>query len=120
MNKAILIGHLGYDPTTRFTASGDAVCRMRLATNRYYKDKSGERQERTEWHTVIMFKGLAETAQKILKRGMQIAVEGEIRYREYTKNLEKHEVAEVVADDFQILDKKPKPERTPTDDTEAA
>jgi len=83
VNKVILIGNLGADPETRFLPSGDAVANIRIATTENWKDKSGEKQEHTEWHRVSFFGKLAEIAGEYLKKGSQIYVEGSLRTRKY-------------------------------------
>lgn len=113
MNKAILIGYVGAEPEMSTLTSGDSKCRIRLATHSFYKNAEGKRVKRTEWHSVILFKKLAETAEKFLHSGSHISVEGEIRYRQYEKNGVKRDVTEIVADDFQMLDRKPKDENDP-------
>jgi single-strand DNA-binding protein len=80
VNKVILVGNLGADPETRYSASGTAMCTVKLATTQSWKDKqTGERQERTEWHRVKFFGRLAEVAGEYLKKGRQVYIEGSIR-----------------------------------------
>ena len=81
-NKAILIGNLGEDPQIRETEGGK-VANIRLATSSRYKDKNGEAQEKTYWHNVVAWGGLAETIEKYTKKGDRIQVDGEITYRSY-------------------------------------
>lgn len=81
MNRAILIGNLGQDPELRYTQSGQAVLKLRLATTESYVNKSGERQQRTEWHTVTLWGKRAEALNNILSKGRPICVEGRIQYR---------------------------------------
>ena len=83
VNKAILVGRLGKDPETRFTGSGQAVCNFSLATDSSFKDRSGERQKRTEWHRIVVWGKLAEICQQYLKKGMQVYIEGRIQSREW-------------------------------------
>ncbi|QQR90492.1 MAG: single-stranded DNA-binding protein [Myxococcales bacterium] len=83
MNKAILIGNLGADPELKFTQSSQAVLRLRLATNESYVNKSGERQSRTEWHTVVVWGKRAEALHKILVKGRPLCVEGRIQTRSW-------------------------------------
>lgn len=84
LNKVILIGHLGADPEIRYTAAGDALCSLRLATSDTWKDKStGERRESTEWHRVVLYRKLAETANQYLKKGSLIYLEGRIRTKKW-------------------------------------
>ncbi len=79
VNKVILIGNLGADPETRYLPSGDAVANIRIATTDVWKDKSGEKQEHTEWHRIAFFGKLAESAGEYLKKGSPVYVEGRIR-----------------------------------------
>ena len=83
LNKAILIGNLGADPELKYTQSGQAVLRMRLATSESYVNKAGERQQKTEWHTVIMWGKRGEALNNILSKGRSIAIEGRIQYRQW-------------------------------------
>jgi single-strand DNA-binding protein len=81
VNKVILIGNLGADPETRYLPSGDAVTNIRIATTEAWKDKSGEKQEHTEWHRVAFFGRLAEIAGEYLKKGSPVYVEGRLQTR---------------------------------------
>jgi len=84
VNKIILVGHLGADPEMRFLPEGGAVCNLRMATTDKWKDKNtGELREATEWHRVVMYRKLAETAGHYLKKGACIYVEGRLHYREW-------------------------------------
>jgi len=83
VNKVILIGNLGRDPETRYTADGAAITNISLATTRRYKDSSGQQQEETEWHRVAFFGRLAEIAGEYLRKGRPVYVEGRIRTRKY-------------------------------------
>jgi single-strand DNA-binding protein len=85
VNKVILIGNLGRDPEVRYTPNGSAVCNLGLATTRNWKNKeSGERQEETEWHRVVLFDRLAEIAGEYLKKGRPVYIEGRLRTRKWT------------------------------------
>jgi single-strand DNA-binding protein len=84
LNKAILIGNLGADPETRYMQDGTCVCNIRLATTERYKDRNGERQERTEWHRVVLWGKLGEIANQYLKKGSQVYIEGRIETRKWT------------------------------------
>ena len=79
INKVLLIGHLGRDPEIRYLPNGDATASVSIATTETWKDKAGEKQEKTEWHRVITFGKLAEVVGEYLKKGSQIYVEGRIR-----------------------------------------
>jgi single-strand DNA-binding protein len=83
LNKVMLIGNLGSDPEIRTTGSGARVAQMSLATSRSWTDRGGEIQERTEWHRVVCWEKLAEIAERFLKKGERVYVEGEIEYRSY-------------------------------------
>jgi single-strand DNA-binding protein len=84
VNKVIILGNLGADPETRFLQSGEAVCNLRIATTEKWKDKSGEKQEKTEWHRVSFFGRLAEVAGEYLTKGSPVYVEGSITTRKWT------------------------------------
>ncbi len=107
VNKVILVGNLGKDPESKTLDNGIKLVKFSLATNEYYKTKNGEREEKTEWHNVIAWRGLAETAEKILKKGSKIYLEGKIRNRTYDdKDGNKRYFTEIEADTFVTLDKK--------------
>ncbi len=105
VNKVILIGHLGADPESRHLPSGDAMCNLRLATSEKWKDKaSGERRESAEWHRVILFRGLAEIAERYLKKGAQIYIEGRLRTRKWQdKNGQDRYTTEIEATEMRML-----------------
>ena len=107
INKAILIGNLGKDPEVRYLEGGAAVARFSLATSESYKDKTGKKIDQTEWHNIVLWRGLAEVAEKYLKKGMQIYVEGKIRNRSWEdKEGHKKYTTEIVGDTFTILGRK--------------
>ena len=84
VNKAIIIGRLGRDPETRSFANGGKVCNLSVATSETWKDKSGERQERSQWHSVVIFnEGLAKIAEQYLRKGSRVYVEGQIETRKW-------------------------------------
>lgn len=83
LNRAILVGNLGVDPELRFTQGGQAVLRLRLATTESFVNRNGERQERTDWHTVVVWGKRAEALNKILSKGRAICVEGRIQTRSW-------------------------------------
>lgn len=104
VNRVILIGNLTKDPEQRFTGSGTAVCNFSLATNEKYKDKSGEWQERAEFHNIVAWSKLAEICGKYLKKGKQVYIEGRIQTRSYNdKSGNKKYITEIVADQMQML-----------------
>ena len=109
INKAILIGHLGADPETRYMPSGSAVTNLRLATTESWEDKeSGEQQERTEWHNVAMFGRLAEIAAEYLRKGSQVYIEGRIRTRKWQdRDGNDRWTTEIVANEMQMLGSRP-------------
>lgn len=86
LNKATLIGNLGADPELNFTKGGEPVLKLRLATTESYKDRNGERQEKTEWHTCVLWGKRGESLAKILRKGETICVEGSIQYRDWEKD----------------------------------
>ena len=105
VNKVILIGNLGADPETRYSASGTAMCTIRIATTDSWKDKqTGERQERTEWHRIKFFGRLAEIAGEYLKKGRQVYIEGSLRTDKYTdkEGVERYST-DIVANEMQML-----------------
>jgi single-strand DNA-binding protein len=105
VNKVILIGNLGKDPETRFSPSGGAICNVRLATTRSWKDKaSGERKEETEWHSVVFYDRLAEIAGEYLKKGRSVYVEGRLKTRKWQdKDGQDRYTTEVIANEMQLL-----------------
>jgi len=104
VNKVILVGNLGRDPEMRYMPSGDALASFSIATTDTWKDKSGQRQERTEWHRISMFGKQAEIAGQYLKKGSSVYIEGRLQTRKWTDK-EGHErnTTEVVADRMQML-----------------
>ncbi|ATJ84394.1 single-stranded DNA-binding protein [Halomonas beimenensis] len=106
VNKVILIGNLGQDPDVRFTPSGTAVANLNLATTDTWTDRqSGQRQERTEWHRVVMFNKLAEISQQYLRKGSRVYVEGRLQTRKWQdQNGQDRYTTEIVANDMQMLD----------------
>ena len=105
INKVILVGNLGADPETRYTASGSAITNIRIATSESWRDKtSGEQQERTEWHRVVFFNRLAEIAGEYLRKGSQVYVEGALRTRKWQDQSGQDRYrTEVVANEMQML-----------------
>ena len=105
VNKVILLGNLGADPETRYTASGSAVTNIRIATTDSWRDKqSGDRQERTEWHRVVFFARLAEIAAEYLRKGSQCYVEGQIRTNKWQgQDGQDRYTTEIIASEMQLL-----------------
>ena len=105
VNKVILIGNLGRDPEVRYTTNGAAICNITIATSRQWKDKtSGERQEETEWHRVVMYDRLAEISGEYLKKGKSVYIEGRLKTRKWTDkdNVERYST-EIVAQEMTML-----------------
>lgn len=107
LNKVIIIGHLGRDPESRYMPSGEQVTSISVATTESWKDKSGNKQEQTEWHRIAFFGKLAEIAGQYLKKGSQVYVEGRIRTRKYTDRdgVERYQT-QIIADTMQMLGSK--------------
>jgi single-strand DNA-binding protein len=105
VNKVILIGNLGKDPEVKYTPSGTAVAKITLATNERFKDKSGEWQDRTEWHNVVLWQRLAEIAGEYLKKGGKVYIEGRLQTRSWDdkQTNQKKYMTEVVASDLVLL-----------------
>lgn len=107
INKVTLIGNLGADPEVRHLESGVMVARFPVATNETYKDKDGNFQQVTEWHNVVAWRELAERAEKMLKKGMLVYVEGKISYRKYTaQDGQERFVTDIVANTFRLLERR--------------
>jgi len=105
INKVIIIGNLGRDPEVRYTPSGAAVCNLRIATTRNWKNRdSGERQEETEWHSVVLYDRQAEVAGEYLKKGRPVYIEGRLKTRKWQdKEGQDRYTTEIVADSMQLL-----------------
>ena len=104
VNKVILVGRLGKDPETRYMTNGEAVTNVSLATSENWKDKNGEKQERTEWHNLVFYRRLAEIAGEYLRKGSQIFVEGKIQTRKWQdKEGKDRYTTEIVVNEMQML-----------------
>jgi single-strand DNA-binding protein len=104
VNKVLLIGNLGKDPEVRFTGGGQAVARFPVATSEVWNDREGQRQERTEWHNVVVWGKQGETCGQYLQKGRQVYIEGSIRTRQYDdKDGNKRYITEVIAQRVQFL-----------------
>lgn len=104
LNKVILIGRLGRDPEVRYMPNGEAVCNFSVATSESWKDSNGQKQERSEWHNVTMYRKLAEIAGKYLKQGSQVYIEGKIKSRKYTdKNGVERTAYDIIANEMKML-----------------
>lgn len=104
VNKVILVGNLGRDPETRYMPDGGAITNFSIATTDTWKDKAGEKQEKTEWHRISTFQRLAEIAGEYLKKGSQVYIEGRLQTRKWTDKdgVEKY-TTEIIADKMQML-----------------
>ena len=106
VNKAILVGRLGKDPEIKYTPSGTAIANFTMATSENYKDKDGQKQERTEWHRIVAFGKLAEICGEYLAKGKQVYIEGRIQTRSWDdKDGNKKYMTEIVANTMQMLGK---------------
>ena len=104
INKVILVGNVGMDPEVRSLESGVKVARLRLATTeRIFNRQTNESTDHTEWHTVTLWRGLADVADKFVRKGSQIYIEGRLRSREWDKDGVKHTAVEIVADEMKLL-----------------
>ena len=104
VNKVILVGNLGKDPEVRHLESGTAVASFSVATSETYKDRNtGERKTNTEWHNVVLWRGLAEVAEKYLKKGDQVYIEGKLRTRQWEKDGVTRYTTEIVGDNMTML-----------------
>lgn len=108
VNKVILIGNLGKDPEIRYIESNIKVAKLAIATNERYTSKAGTRVDVTEWHIVALWRGLADLAEKGLKKGSKVYIEGKLRTREYNdKEGNKRRVTEIEAENVVLLDRRP-------------
>ena len=104
VNKVILIGRLGKDPETRYMPNGEAVTNAALATSENWKDKSGEKQEKTEWHNLVFYRRLAEIAGEYLKKGSQVYIEGKLQTRKWqTKEGQDRYTTEIIVSEMTML-----------------
>lgn len=107
LNKVMLIGRLGRDPEIRYSQQGTAVVNFSIATSEQWTDKNtGDRQERTEWHRIVVFGKQAEICEKYLSKGSQLYVEGRLQTRNYEKDGQTHYITEIVVANFQFLGEK--------------
>lgn len=104
VNKVIILGNLGVDPEVRTLESGTKVCRLSIATSESYTNKAGDRVEQTEWHSVTLWRGLAEVAEKYLRKGNKVYIEGKLRTRSYKDKdgIERY-ITEIVGDNMEML-----------------
>lgn len=107
VNKVILIGNLGKDPEIRYMEGNLARVNFTMATAEVYKDKQGNRAEHTEWHNIVLWRSLAENAEKLLKKGSKIYLEGKLQTRQWTdREGQKRSVTEIVGEQFVLLQRK--------------
>ena len=107
VNKVILLGRLGRDPEVRYMPNGEAVCNFSIATSETWNDRNGQRQERTEWHNITMYRRLAEIAGQYLKKGREVYIEGRIQTRKWTdKEGQERYSTEIVANEMKMLGKR--------------
>jgi len=102
VNLAIVLGHVGKDPEIRYTQGGDAVANLSIATTEKWKDKQGEKQEKTEWHRLVVFGRTAEVVEKYVRKGSLIHVTGRLQTREWEKDGVKRYSTEIVVDRLQL------------------
>lgn len=104
LNKVILIGRLGRDPEVRYMPNGEAVCNFSVATSESWKDSNGQKQERSEWHNITMYRKLAEIAGQYLTKGSQVYLEGKIQSRKYTdKNGVERTAYDIIVNEMKML-----------------
>ena len=104
VNKVILVGNLGQDPESRFTPQGTAVTNLSVATNETWKNQNGESQDKTEWHKIVMYGKMAETAAEYMKKGQMVYVEGRLETNEWEdQNQVKRKTTQVRCDNFTML-----------------
>jgi single-strand DNA-binding protein len=103
VNKVILVGHVGKDPEVRYLEGGVAVARFPMATSESYKNKEGVKVDQTEWHNIVLWRSLAEIAEKYVRKGKLLYIEGKIRTRSYGDENNKKYITEIVADSMTML-----------------
>jgi single-strand DNA-binding protein len=107
INKVILVGHLGKDPEIKYLEGNVAKVNFTMATSEVYKDKTGARAENTEWHNIVLWRAMAENAEKLLKKGTQIYLEGKIQSRQWTdRDGNKKNITEIIGEQFVVLQRK--------------
>ncbi|MCK4465190.1 MAG: single-stranded DNA-binding protein [Bacteroidales bacterium] len=114
INKVILVGNVGKDPEVRYLDSGVAVANFPFATSETYKNKNGEKVTTTEWHNIVLWRGLAEVVEKYVKKGSQLYLEGKIRTRSWDdRDGNKRYTTEIIADTMQMLGRRSDESATP-------
>lgn len=116
VNKVILLGRLGADPEIRYTQTGTPVATLSVATNKSWKNKEGQKQEKTEWHRVILWSKLAELSGQYLSKGREVYIEGELQTRSWEKDGQKKYTTEIVGNTMQFIGSAGKGSSTGTDD----
>ncbi len=117
LNRVTLIGNLGKDPEIRRLENGAVVAKFSLATNEYYRDKTDQLQQVTEWHDIVCWRALAEQAEKILKKGRLVYIEGKLAHREYTtQDGQKRYITEILASTLKVLDREKREDDFSTDE----
>jgi single-strand DNA-binding protein len=107
VNRVILLGNVGKDPEVRYLDNNVAVAKFSLATSESYKGKDGQRVDQTEWHNIVLWRGLAEVAEKYVRKGSKLYLEGKIKSRNWEdKDGKKHYATDIVCDNMTMLDKK--------------
>lgn len=107
VNKVILIGNLGKDPEMKYLEGNIARLNFSMATSEFHKDKNGNRIEQTEWHNIVLWRSMAESAEKVLRKGTQIYLEGKLQTRQWIdKDGNKRNITEIVGESFLVLQKK--------------
>ncbi len=118
INKVIIVGRLGADPELKYTQSNQAVCRLSIATSEVWKDKEGQKQERTEWHRVVVWGNMGETSSKYLTKGRQVYIEGRLQTRSWEDPQgNKKYTTEIVANTVQFLGGANNIQQTPQNET---
>ena len=120
LNRVTLIGNLGKDPEIRRLENGAVVAKFSLATNEYYRDKTDQLQQVTEWHDIVCWRALAEQAEKILKKGRLVYIEGKLSHREYTtQDGQKRYITEILASTLKVLDREKREGEFPNEEPPA-
>jgi len=119
VNKVILVGNLGKDPEVKYLDNGVAVANFSLATTENYKNKEGEKVSQTEWHNIVLWRGLAEVAEKYLKKGANVYIEGKIKTRKWEdKDGNTRYNTEILADNMTMLGSKQDSQKPPINSTQ--